>query len=130
MIVICGLKVLLWEAGRLVGRPAGRVLEELELKPTQPSTEVWLGLGLRLSLAIKKSVLLDLSKALKSQLCKYVIKSFSKDRLLEVLKRAKIVGDDDEALLKVYHDALAVSEAGYQIVLKRDVVYKRGISFR
>ena len=24
MIVICGLKVLLWEAGRLVGRPVGR----------------------------------------------------------------------------------------------------------
>ena len=47
MIVICGLKVLLWEAGS----SAGRVLEELELKPTQPSTEVWLGLGLRLSLA-------------------------------------------------------------------------------
>ena len=44
MIVICGLKVLLWEAGR--------VLEELELKPTQPSTEVWSGLGLRLSLAM------------------------------------------------------------------------------
>ena len=45
--VNCGLKVLLWEAGS----SAGRVLEELELKPTQPSTEVWLGLGLRLSLA-------------------------------------------------------------------------------
>ena len=39
MVVICGLKVLLWEAGRM--------LEELELKPTQPPTVVWLGLGLR-----------------------------------------------------------------------------------
>ena len=53
MIVICGLKVLLWEAGS----SAGRVLEELELKPTQPSTEVWLGLGLRLILAIKLNTL-------------------------------------------------------------------------
>ena len=43
MIVICGLKVLLWEVGR--------VLEELELKPTQQPTLVGLGLGL--SLAIK-----------------------------------------------------------------------------
>ena len=46
----CGLKVLLWEAGR----PAGRVLEELELKPTQPPTVVGLGLGFGLSLAISK----------------------------------------------------------------------------
>ena len=45
--VNCGLKVLLWEAGR----PAGRVLEELELKPTQTQTEVGLGLGFGLSLA-------------------------------------------------------------------------------
>ena len=43
MIVNCGLKVLLWEVGR--------VLEELELKPTQPPTLVGLGLGLGLSLA-------------------------------------------------------------------------------
>ena len=48
--VNCGLKVLLWEAGR----PAGRVLEELELKPTQPPTVVGLGLGFGLSLAISK----------------------------------------------------------------------------
>ena len=54
MIVICGLKVLLWEAGLSAGR---RGLEELELKPTQPSTEVWLGLGLRLILAIKLNTL-------------------------------------------------------------------------
>ena len=48
----CGLKVLLWEAGRPACRPAGRVLEELELKPTQPPTVVGLGLGFGLSLAI------------------------------------------------------------------------------
>ena len=48
MIVNCGLKVLLWKVGR--------VLEELELKPTQPPTEVGLGLGLELSLAINISV--------------------------------------------------------------------------
>ena len=53
MIVICGLEVLLWDAGS----SAGRVLEELELKPTQPSTEVRLGLGLRLSLATRRSFL-------------------------------------------------------------------------
>ena len=41
MVVICGLKVLLWE--------------ELELKPTQPPTVVGLGLGFGLSLAISKS---------------------------------------------------------------------------
>ena len=67
---------------------------------------------------IRKSVILDFSKVLKSQLCKYDIKSFAKDRLLEVLKKAQIVGEDDEAIHKVYHDALAVSEAGYRIVLK------------
>ena len=49
--VNCGLKVLLWEAGRPVCRPAGRVLEELALKPTQPPTVVGLGLGFGLSLA-------------------------------------------------------------------------------
>ena len=47
--VNCGLKVLLWEAGRPARRPAGRVLEELELKPTQPPTEVGLGFGLSLA---------------------------------------------------------------------------------
>ena len=52
--VNCGLKVLLWEAGRPARRPAGRVLEELELKPTQPPTVVGLGLGFGLSLAISK----------------------------------------------------------------------------
>ena len=41
MKVNCGLKVLLWEVGR--------VLEELELKPTQPPTVVGLGLELRLA---------------------------------------------------------------------------------
>ena len=46
MIVICGLKVLLWEAGRT---DAGQVLEELELKPTQPPTVVRLGFGLTLA---------------------------------------------------------------------------------
>ena len=51
--VNCGLKVLLWEAGRPARRPAGWVLEELELKPTQPPTVVGLGLGFGLSLAIK-----------------------------------------------------------------------------
>ena len=50
MIVICGLKVLLWEAGRLVGR----VLEELELKPTQLQKDV--SLGLELSFAISLSL--------------------------------------------------------------------------
>ena len=69
---------------------------------------------------IKKFVISEFSKDLKCQLCKYDIKSYSRHRLLEVLKRAKIVGEDDE-ILKVYHDALAVSEAGYRIVLKRDV---------
>ena len=34
MNVICSSKVLLWEDGRM----AGRVLEELELKPTQTET--------------------------------------------------------------------------------------------
>ena len=37
--------------GRPARRSAGRVLEELELKPTQPQTEVGLGLGFGLSLA-------------------------------------------------------------------------------
>ena len=41
--------------GWTAGSSAGRVLEELELKPTQPSTEVWL--GLRLILAIKLNTL-------------------------------------------------------------------------
>ena len=50
MRVNCGLKVLLWEGGQ----PARRVLEELELKPTQPPTVVGLGLGFGLSLAISK----------------------------------------------------------------------------
>ena len=44
--VNCGLKVLLWEAGR----PVSWVLEELELKPTQPQTEVGLGFGLSLAI--------------------------------------------------------------------------------
>ena len=47
----CGFKVLLWEAGRPARRPAGRVLKEFELKPTQPPTVVGLGLGFGLSLA-------------------------------------------------------------------------------
>ena len=51
MKMICGLKVLLSEGGS----SAGRVLEVLELKPTQPPTVVWLGLGLGLSLAIKRT---------------------------------------------------------------------------
>ena len=36
---------------RVAGWLAGRVLEELELKPTQPSTAIGLGLGVGLSLA-------------------------------------------------------------------------------
>ena len=44
MRVNCGLKVLLWVDG------AGRVLEELELKPTQPPTAVGLGLSLAISM--------------------------------------------------------------------------------
>ena len=36
--VFFGLKVLLWEAGWMVGRLVSRVLEELELKPTQAQT--------------------------------------------------------------------------------------------
>ena len=43
-----------WTAGSSVGLSAGRVLEELELKPTQPPTVVGLGLGFGLSLAISK----------------------------------------------------------------------------
>ena len=39
--------------GRPADEPAGRVLEELELKPTQPPTIVGLGLGLGLSLATR-----------------------------------------------------------------------------
>ena len=50
--VNCGLKVLLWEAGRPARRPAGRVLEEFELKATQSPTEVGLGFGLSLAKTI------------------------------------------------------------------------------
>ena len=46
MIVNCGLKVLLWKVGR--------VLEELELKPTQLQNDV--RLGLELSFAISLSL--------------------------------------------------------------------------
>ena len=49
MIVICGLKVLLWETGL----SAGQVLEEMELKPTQPPTGLRLGLGLAWQLSRK-----------------------------------------------------------------------------
>ena len=45
--VNCGLKVLLWETGRTSAPGAG----ELELKPTQPPTNVGLRLGLGLSMA-------------------------------------------------------------------------------
>ena len=41
MVVNCGLKVLIWEACR--------VLEEFEFKQTQPPTVVGLGLGLSLA---------------------------------------------------------------------------------
>ena len=60
MRVNCGLKVLLWKVGR--------VLEELELKPTQPPTEVGLGLGLGLSLAIKFELSLSLINLVSSLL--------------------------------------------------------------
>ena len=48
MIVICGLKVLLWEAGL----SAGQVLEEMELKPTQSPTLVGAELGNNICLVV------------------------------------------------------------------------------
>ena len=70
---------------------------------------------------IKKSILLEFYKSLKAELKGIDIHKFAKARLLEVLKRAEVVGDSDEAILKKYHKLLALSEIGYRVVLKRDI---------
>ena len=47
--------------------------------------------------------------------------SLIKVRLVALLRIADISEGSDDDLLKLYHDALSVSAAGYRIVLKRDV---------
>ena len=48
--------------GWTAGRPAERVLEELELKPTQPPTVVGLGLGLSLAINILSVIKIERTK--------------------------------------------------------------------
>ena len=44
-----------------------------------------------------------------------------KNRLVSLLKRAGLPGQDESEMIELYENALAVSESGYRVIHKRDV---------
>ena len=71
--------------------------------------------------SIKKTRLESLLKKLKIELLNIDMESILKKRLVALLNKAGISGEDEDIKLETYEKALGVSSHGYRIVHKRDV---------
>ena len=70
---------------------------------------------------IKINLMKNLLNKLKIDLLNMDIESILKARLVALLKKSGISGDDDDMKIKAYEKALGVSSHGYRIIHKRDV---------
>ena len=70
---------------------------------------------------IKKTEIKSLLNKLKIELKNVDIESILKSRLLAILNKAGISGEDENSKLETYEKALGVSGHGYRIVHRRDV---------
>ena len=50
-----------------------------------------------------------------------MLRNSFENRLVGLLRKAGVPGQDEDEMIKLYEDALSVSESGYRIVHKRDV---------
>ena len=49
------------------------------------------------------------------------LETLLKNRLVSLLKRAELPGKDEDEMIELYENALAVSDTGYRVIHKRDV---------
>ena len=69
---------------------------------------------------VKKSIEQHLKKLL-IELDNMDLETLLKNRLVRLLNRAELPRKDEDEMIKLYENALAVSDTGYRVIHKRDV---------
>ena len=89
-------------------------------KKIQDSLSNHYGESFNVDEVIKNSIEQHLAK-LRVELKDFGLDDFLKSRLVALLRKAGLPGENDDEMIEHYEKSLAVSEGGYRVIHKRDV---------